>query len=89
MHWSITLNPTGNDPLFPIRSAGSMDIIDESKWVISTFLRKMEELLKTGKVKSIGVCNFTVNKLEKLLDETTIIPAILQVQLHSLLTQQD
>jgi len=40
----------------------------------------MEDLLKTGKVKSIGVSNFSQKKLEEeILPYATVVPAVDQV----------
>ena len=40
----------------------------------------MEDLLKTGKVKSIGVSNFSRKKLEEeILPYATVVPAVDQV----------
>ena len=47
----------------------------------------MEELYKAGKVKAIGVANWSINYLEKLKKNWTIVPAINQVELHPFLTQ--
>lgn len=47
----------------------------------------MEKLLDTGKVKAIGVSNFTVNKLEDLLSKTTVVPAVNQIEAHPYLQQ--
>ena len=47
----------------------------------------MEKLLDTGKVKAIGVSNFTVNKLERLLSKTKIVPAVNQIEAHPWLQQ--
>jgi glycerol 2-dehydrogenase (NADP+) len=49
----------------------------------------MEKLLQTGKVKTIGVANFSVPYLEKLLAETDIVPAVNQIENHPLLPQQE
>ena len=48
----------------------------------------MVELQKEGLVKSIGVCNFQVHHLQRLLDETGVVPVINQVELHPLLQQR-
>ncbi|KAI0918877.1 hypothetical protein AcV5_001943 [Taiwanofungus camphoratus] len=42
----------------------------------------MEKLLETGKVKSIGVSNFSVKTLNELLPHCTVVPATNQVELH-------
>ncbi|RKP24610.1 NADP-dependent oxidoreductase domain-containing protein [Syncephalis pseudoplumigaleata] len=44
--------------------------------------RAMEALLETGKVKAIGVSNFHVADLERLMRETTVVPAVNQFELH-------
>ena len=49
----------------------------------------MVELQKEGLVKSIGVCNFQVHHLQRLLDETGIVPVINQVELHPFFQQED
>ncbi|KAM0754009.1 Aldo/keto reductase [Meredithblackwellia eburnea MCA 4105] len=47
------------------------------------------ELQKSGKVKSIGVSNFSVRLLKKLIEETGVTPAVNQVEAHPYLLQQD
>jgi glycerol 2-dehydrogenase (NADP+) len=49
----------------------------------------MEKLLPSGKVKAIGVANFSVPFLEKLLAETTVVPATNQIENHPYLPQQE
>ncbi len=49
----------------------------------------MEKLLATGKVKAIGVANYSVRFLEELLPQATIIPAVNQIENHPSLPQQD
>lgn len=49
----------------------------------------MEKLLQTGKVKAIGVSNFTVNKLEDLIAKTSIVPAVNQIEAHPYLQQPE
>ncbi|WP_435927861.1 2,5-didehydrogluconate reductase DkgA [Dryocola sp. BD613] len=48
----------------------------------------MIELQKQGLAKSIGVCNFQVNHLQRLIDETGVTPVINQIELHPLLQQR-
>jgi len=49
----------------------------------------MEKLVKTGKVKAIGVSNFNIRRMEDLLSKTDIVPAALQVEAHPYLLQPD
>ncbi len=39
-----------------------------------------EKLLKTGKVKSIGVSNFTIKQLQELMEQTSVVPVVNQVE---------
>jgi D-xylose reductase len=48
----------------------------------------MEELVRAGLVKRIGVCNFGTALLRDLLAYAAIRPSVLQVELHPYLTQQ-
>jgi 2,5-diketo-D-gluconate reductase A len=44
--------------------------------------RGMIELLEQGKVKAIGVSNFKPSHLQRLMDETGVIPHLNQIQLN-------
>lgn len=48
----------------------------------------MEDLVRAGLVKHIGVCNFGVSLLRDLWAHAQIPPAVLQVELHPYLTQE-
>ena len=48
----------------------------------------MEDLVRAGLVKHIGVCNYGVSLLRDLLSYATIRPAVLQVELHPYLVQE-
>lgn len=47
------------------------------------------ELREEGRVKSIGVSNFTVEHLERIIGETGVIPATNQIELHPGLQQNE
>jgi 2,5-diketo-D-gluconate reductase A len=49
----------------------------------------LERLLAEGKVRAIGVSNFMTYHLEKLLNETTVVPAVNQIECHPYFTQPD
>ena len=48
----------------------------------------MEELVRAGLVKNIGVCNFNCQLLRDLLSYADVRPAVLQIESHPLLTQE-
>ncbi|KAI9229005.1 MAG: NADP-dependent oxidoreductase domain-containing protein [Piptocephalis tieghemiana] len=84
MHWPVALNKEGRSDK------------DERGWVhrepnvsfVDTW-KAMEALLKTGKVKAIGVSNFDITHLKRLLAHCKVRPAVNQVELHPLLPQHD
>lgn len=50
--------------------------------------KAMIELQKQGLIKSIGVCNFNIEHLQRLSDETGVMPVINQIELHPLFQQR-
>ena len=50
--------------------------------------RALETLLKDGKVRAIGVSNFMVEHLTRLLDSTTVMPAVNQIEVHPYFQQR-
>ncbi len=50
--------------------------------------KALEKLLDDGKVRAIGVSNFMPEHLEKLLAETTVVPAVNQIELHPYFQQK-
>jgi 2,5-diketo-D-gluconate reductase A len=51
--------------------------------------RAFERLLADGRVLSIGVSNFEIAHLERLLAETDVVPAVNQVELHPEFPQEE
>jgi 2,5-diketo-D-gluconate reductase A len=51
--------------------------------------RALEALLADGKVRAIGVSNFMVDHLDRLLAETTVVPAVNQIEVHPYFQQRD
>lgn len=50
--------------------------------------RALEALLADGRVRAIGVSNFMVDHLARLADETSIVPAINQIEVHPYFQQR-
>jgi len=87
MHWPTGFleDQTSGDPLFPKddqnRNAHSdVDYVD-------AYLA-MEELVRKGLVKSIGLSNFNKAQIERVLAKATIVPATNQVECHPYLNQE-
>ncbi|ELA42472.1 uncharacterized protein VICG_00571 [Vittaforma corneae ATCC 50505] len=66
---------------WPVNLNGPFDL--KSVWT------QMEKLVDLNKTKSIGVANFGIKNLTKLLEFCKIKPAILQVELHPYLPQYE
>ncbi|CAE6425236.1 unnamed protein product [Rhizoctonia solani] len=61
---------------------------DESPTFVETWLA-MEKLLETGKVNNIGISNFSIKNLTKLLEKANVIPVVNQVELHPCYPQNE
>ncbi|XP_023253183.1 aldose reductase-like isoform X1 [Seriola lalandi dorsalis] len=84
VHFPVGLKKMG-DELFPKKDGQTLtsDIDYVDVW------RGMEALQVSGKVKSIGVSNFNILQLERLLALCRVPPAVNQVELHPYLVQTD
>ena len=51
--------------------------------------RRMEDILTSGKAKSIGVSNYTIKHLKELLAECKLKPSVNQVEIHVFLQQPE
>jgi diketogulonate reductase-like aldo/keto reductase len=50
--------------------------------------RALEKLLTEGKLRAIGVSNFMVEHLNRLMDVATVVPAINQIEVHPFFQQR-
>ncbi|KAK4700130.1 hypothetical protein P7C70_g6122, partial [Phenoliferia sp. Uapishka_3] len=71
IHWPQAKDPETNKWLRP----------DEYPTINDTWAQ-MEKLLAGGKVRTIGVSNFSVQLLERLASTSTVTPAVNQVECH-------
>src|SRR5205823_4190386 len=51
--------------------------------------RALETLLADGKVRAIGVSNFMVDHLARLLDHASVVPAVNQIEQHPYFVQPE
>jgi 2,5-diketo-D-gluconate reductase A len=61
---------------------------DEFQLTIDAY-RALEALLAQGRVRAIGVSNFTPEHLSKLLAETDVVPAVNQIEVHPYFRQSE
>lgn len=75
MHWPYS-REFGQDP------ATFVDVPIKETWCA------MEDLVRKGLVRNIGVSNFTIKKLRSLLEYASVRPAVNQVELHPMFQQR-
>lgn len=51
--------------------------------------RALEEIYRTGRSRAIGVSNFQPHHLRRLQQETEVVPAVNQIEVHPYLTQEE
>lgn len=74
------------DKWFPLNDEGVFQLADID--YVTTY-KAMEKLLATGKVRAIGVSNFNIRHLDRLISQVDVVPAVNQVEAHPYLTQPD
>ncbi|KAI0650272.1 Aldo/keto reductase [Trametes meyenii] len=84
MHWPQTSQYVEGDPE-PVDEDGNLVVLDRP--IFNEIWADMEKLYESGRAKAIGVSNFSVQNLEKLLETAKIVPAVNQVELHPYLAQ--
>ncbi|BAE66253.1 unnamed protein product [Aspergillus oryzae RIB40] len=85
IHWPVRLVPNESSELLPVNPDGTRSV--DRSWDQSETWRQMEEVYKSGKVKAIGVANWSIPYLEELKKKWTVVPAVNQVELHPFLPQ--
>ena len=83
IHWPVAIK---NGLFFP--DEGS-DFIPIEKIPLGDTWHAMERCVEAGLVKNIGVCNFNQRRLQDLIDNAVIAPAVNQVEGHPLLPQSE
>ncbi|MEO1300535.1 MAG: aldo/keto reductase [Cyanobacteria bacterium J06636_16] len=83
MHWPVAFRP---GPVMPENADGFWPL---AEMPLSKTFAAMIKLQEQGLVKSVGVSNFSVSKLEKLIAESDVVPVVNQVELHPYNPQND
>jgi alcohol dehydrogenase (NADP+) len=82
MHWPIAQKQGVTFPNSPA------DFIPLAESPLEDTWRAMEGLVEAGLTYSIGVSNFSIGKLKRLLPHCAVIPAVNQVEIHPFNGQQ-
>ncbi len=83
IHWPVALKP---GVLLP--ESGD-DFLSAEQAPVADTWRALEECVSDGLCRHIGVSNFTIHKLEALLEVATVRPAMNQVEMHPYLPQDE
>ncbi|KAL4922795.1 NADP-dependent oxidoreductase domain-containing protein [Aspergillus aurantiobrunneus] len=83
MHWPVAFK-RGSEH-FPQTDKGAPAVADID--YVDTY-KAMEKLIATGKVKAIGVSNFSQAEMSRLLEHATVPPAVHQLESHPWLQQR-
>ncbi|KAH8776710.1 aldo/keto reductase [Diaporthe sp. PMI_573] len=87
IHWPVSFRRINDTERFPIdEQTFGVDVIDVP--IIETW-RAMEALVKKGKIRTIGVSNFSIAKINEIWDAAEIKPAVNQVELHPYFAQPE
>lgn len=84
VHWPTAFKP--GDKLFPLDPNGVFELADIDPAECYT---ELEKIAKSGKVKAIGICNFNIRRLKDLLEKTTVVPAVNQIEAHPYIQQPE
>lgn len=85
VHWPVTF--VSDEKCVSKKNENGEDILDEFDCL--NVWHKMEELVEKKLTKSIGVANFGIKNLSKVLDNCKIKPAVNQFEIHPYLTQEE
>lgn len=84
IHWPVHAKPDSK-----MRSIYENGKVILNEFDIKKLWPRMENLVKKGLVKSIGVSNFGIENITKVLNICTIKPVVNQIELHPFLQQKD
>lgn len=83
IHWPVAVRKGA------ISDLNDSDFISLKILPISDTWKEMERLAGLGLAKSIGVSNFSIEKIEEMKNYASIMPAVDQVESHPFLQQDD
>ncbi|KAF7171888.1 hypothetical protein CNMCM6106_006242 [Aspergillus hiratsukae] len=86
IHWPVAFRYSTTTTQPVDAETGLVDVIDVP---IKDTWAAMEKLVEKGKVRSIGVSNFTRKRIEELMTTARIPPAVNQIEAHPYLQQRE
>nr|QFR37188.1 aldo-keto reductase [Cyberlindnera americana] len=87
MHHSLAA--VSGEGLNPVDANGFRKHIPPEEFSYIDAYKLVEKFVEKGYTRSIGVCNFNVPKIVKLVESASIPPAVVQCEIHPYLPQHD
>jgi len=76
--------------LQPITEDGAQRVIDhQAPGIAETWKEVVRIWRESGKVKAVGVSNFTIDQLEIIINSSGVVPAMNQIECHPNLVQPE
>lgn len=63
-------------------------VLFEKGWITQTW-KDLEACKAKGLCRSIGVSNFSISKIEKILETAKVVPAVNQIEIHPSLSNRE
>ena len=87
--WGLaSAQPAADTPQQPATALLTLTTIP-SGWSERVDLRPLLQIYADGRAKAIGVSNFLPEHLTRLIEETSVVPAVNQIELHPQLQQAE
>jgi len=87
IHWPVSFKKDAGTGGSVPRDPVTQRIITDDGVTFRDTWQALEKLVDQGKVRSLGLSNFTIKTVQDILDIARIKPAVLQVELHPYLQQ--
>ncbi|CBQ73172.1 related to GCY1-galactose-induced protein of aldo/keto reductase family / conserved hypothetical protein [Sporisorium reilianum SRZ2] len=83
MHWPVAFLNAKGSMVPSIRSTGGhpVESTDLSRDFMATY-RVMEEMVKKGKVRNIGISNFNIRRTDEAVEQSSVKPVVNQVEVN-------
>lgn len=89
IHWPVAMEPGDVMEAISPTNPSERWIDTDAPGIVETWRELVRISNETNKVRAIGVSNFTVEHLEKVINATGVVPAMNQIECHAGLNQPE
>lgn len=87
VHWPVRLVPNEGSELLPVNPDGTRAV--DRDWDMRKTWAGMEQVYQSGKVKAIGLANWSIPYIKYLQPTWKVVPAVNQVEMHPYCPQHE